>query len=134
MAGDLDREKRPAARRADIVKLSIEWFGAYRNNPNMAARSGGFLRGLQKVNPEVLIYVDSIGGQWLKPQPFHRWLLHQYPGTILSHYLNTSQIDAFREMGAHNMMVQINPCEVGPGACHLFLYFDKTVGSLQGRH
>ena len=38
---------------------------------------------------------------------------------------------AYRDMGARNMMVQINPCEVGPGACHLFIYFDKTVASLK---
>ncbi|MCC6124219.1 MAG: hypothetical protein IT426_04610 [Pirellulales bacterium] len=121
----------PRARRADIIKLSVEWFGAYQNSPNMAHEVKAFFEACKKVNPEVLIYVDSTGGPWLKPQPFHRWLLHQYPGTILSHYLNTSQVGAFREMGARNMMVQINPCEIGPGACHLFLYFDKTVASLK---
>ncbi|MCP5115892.1 MAG: hypothetical protein GY953_34120, partial [bacterium] len=81
-------------------------------------------------NPEVIVYVDSIGGQWLKPQPFHRWLLHRFPGTIISHYLNTGQIEAFRKVGARNMMVQINPSEAGPAA-HLFLYHDKTVDALE---
>jgi hypothetical protein len=120
----------PQARRADIIKLSIEWFGAYRNNPNIAPELEAFIEACGKVNPQVLVYVDSIGGKWQKPQPLHRWLLHRYPGTILSHYLETSQVSAFRDMGARNMMVQINPCEMGPGA-HLFLYYDRTVASLK---
>jgi hypothetical protein len=122
----------PKARRADIIKLSIEWFGAFGNPPNLAHEIEAFFEAGKEVNPEVLIYVDSIGGQWRRPQPLHRWLLSQYPGTIISHYLNVDQVDAFREMGARNMMVQINPCEaVLGGPSHLFLYFHETVEFLQ---
>ncbi|HBO44739.1 MAG TPA: hypothetical protein DD670_12580 [Planctomycetaceae bacterium] len=122
----------PKQRRADIIKLSIEWFGAFGNPPNMAHEVEAFFAAAKKVNPEVLVYIDSIGGQWKQPQPFHRWLLTEYPGTIVSHYLNVDQVDAFREMGARNMMVQINPCEaVLGGPSHLFLYFHETVTFLQ---
>ncbi|MBN1911643.1 MAG: hypothetical protein JW818_18015 [Pirellulales bacterium] len=122
----------PKARRADIIKLSIEWFGAFGNPPNIAYELEAFFEAAREVNPDVLVYVDSIGGQWRRPQPLHRWLLTQYPGTIISHYLNVDQVDAFREMGARNMMVQINPCEaVLGGPSHLFLYFHETVAFLQ---
>jgi hypothetical protein len=122
----------PKARRADIIKLSIEWFGAFHNPPEIAQEVEAFFEACREVNPEVLVYVDSIGGIWRGPLPFHRWLLSQYPGTILSHYLNVDQVDAFREMGARNMMVQINPCEaVLGGPSHLFLYFHETVEFLQ---
>jgi hypothetical protein len=127
-------KKVPKARRADIIKLSIEWFDGYRyggSPPNIAHEVEAFFEAVRKVNPDTLVYVDSIGGRWLKPQLFHRWLLSRYPGTIISHYLNTQQVEAFHQMGARNMMVQINPCEVGPGACHLFLYCDDTVKSLK---
>jgi len=122
----------PKARRADIIKLSIEWFGAFGNPPNIAYELEAFFEAARQVNPDVLVYVDSIGGQWRRPQPLHRWLLTQYPGTIISHYLNVDQVDAFRKMGARNMMVQINPCEaVLGGPAHLFLYFHETVAFLQ---
>jgi len=62
---------------------------------------------VRDVSPETLVYLDSISGVWRTPQPFHRWLLERFPGTIISHYLNTDQLSAFREMGARNMMVQI---------------------------
>jgi len=117
-------------KRADIIKLSIEWFGAYGYNPSMADQLEAFMRAAGKVDPDVIVYVDSIGGKWRTPQPLHRWLLHRFPGTIVSHYLNTSQVGAFRAAGARNMMVQINPCEAGPAA-HLFLYHDKTVAALK---
>ncbi|MBN1589412.1 MAG: hypothetical protein JW888_07850 [Pirellulales bacterium] len=123
----------PKARRADIIKLSIEWFGGWQKQPkNMAHELDAFLKACKKVNPEVLVYIDSIGGKWYRPQILHRWLLSEYPGTIVSHYLNTAHVDDFRKMGARNMMVQINPCEAGQGiGCHLFLYFDDTVKSLK---
>jgi hypothetical protein len=122
----------PKARRADIVKLSIEWFNAFGNSPTLAHEVEAFIEAAREVNPDVLVYLDSIGGKWRKPQPFHRWLLTRYPGTILSHYLNVDQVDAFRSIGARNMMVQINPCEaVLGGPAHLFLYFHETVAFLQ---
>jgi len=123
----------PKPRRADVVKLSIEWFGGWSPHPaNMADELDAFFRACKKVNPETLVYLDSIGGKWYKPQVLHRWLLSAYPGTIISHYLNTAHVDDFRKMGARNMMVQINPCEAGQGiGCHLFLYFDDTVRSLK---
>lgn len=122
----------PRPRRADIIKLSIEWFGAFGNPPNLAYEIDAFFQASKEVNPDVLVYVDSIGGQWRRPQPLHRWLLSEYPGTIISHYLNVDQVDAFRKMGARNMMVQINPCEaVLGGPAHLFLYFHETVAFLQ---
>ncbi|NLE38487.1 MAG: hypothetical protein GX621_10730 [Pirellulaceae bacterium] len=123
----------PKAKRADIIKLSIEWFGGWHKQPkNMAHELDAFFKAAKKVNPDVLVYIDSMGGPWLEPQTLHRWLLSEYPGTIVSHYLNTKQVPAFREMGARNMMVQINPCEAGHGiGCHLFLYFDDTVRSLK---
>ena len=122
----------PKARRADLIKLSIEWFGAYGYNPSLADHTEAFMQACRKVNPEVLVYIDSIGGIWRRPQPFHRWLLHRYPGTIVSHYLNTEQVDGFRKIGARNLMTQINPCEIGgPTASHLFIYHDRTVASLK---
>lgn len=122
----------PKARRADIIKLSLEWFQAYHNNPEIADELEAFFEAVGEVNPDVLVYVDSISGKWRKPQPLHRWLLRRYPGTILSHYLNVDQVDAFRKMGARNMMVQINPSEaILGGPAHLFLYFHETVAFLQ---
>ena len=90
-----------------------------------------FFTACAKVNPEVLISIDSIGGRWRNPCPFHRWLLQRHPGTILSHYLGTAQVDAFRAMGARNMMVQINPCEIDKKAGQFFIYHDKTVDFLK---
>lgn len=121
----------PAVARADIIKLSIEWFGAYGNNPEIADEVEAFFAACREINPEVLIYVDSIGGKWRQPQPFHRWLLGRFPGTIISHYLNTSQVGAFRAMGARNMMVQINPSETAERAGQFFIYHEKTVDFLQ---
>lgn len=123
----------PEARRADIIKLSIEWFDGWHEHPkNMAHELDAFFRAVEKVNPNVLVYIDSMGGPWYTPQILHRWLLSERPGTIVSHYLNTKQVPDFREMGARNLMVQINPCESGFGVgCHLFMYYDDTVESLK---
>ena len=122
----------PKQRRADVIKLSIEWFGAFGNNPEIANQLEAFFEAAKEVNPDVLVYVDSIGGKWKIPQPLHRWLLSKYPKTIVSHYLNVDQVDAFRKMGARNMMVQINPCEaVLGGPAHLFLYVNETTKFLQ---
>ncbi|HOW71181.1 MAG TPA: hypothetical protein PKY77_11315 [Phycisphaerae bacterium] len=121
----------PRAARADVVKLSIEWFGAYRNNPQIAEEVEAFFDSCRQVNPDVMIYLDSIGGIWRKPQPFHCWFLRRFPGTIISHYLNTDQLDAFRAAGARNMMVQINPSEMEKPAGQFFIYHDKTVAFLQ---
>ncbi|MBN1851640.1 MAG: hypothetical protein JW829_02920 [Pirellulales bacterium] len=121
----------PKQRRADIIKLSIEWFGAYKNRPEIAEELEAFFNACREVNPDVLVYIDSISRQWRRPQALHRWLLSQYPGTIVSHYLNVDQVDAFRAIGARNMMVQINPCEADFGPAHLFLYFHETVTFLQ---
>ncbi|MGD9128069.1 MAG: hypothetical protein PVH19_11890 [Planctomycetia bacterium] len=124
--------KVPKARRADIIKLSIEWFGAFGNSPTIAHDLEAFFEAAKEVNPDVLVYVDSIGGKWKNPQPLHRWLLSQYPGTIVSHYLNVDQVGKFREMGARNMMVQINPCEAKLGCpAHLFLYVHETIEFLK---
>lgn len=121
----------PKAARADIVKLSLEWFGGYRNNPRIAEEVETFFDACREVNPEVLIYLDSISGIWRQPQPFHRWFLQRFPGTIISHYLNTDQIDAFRATGARNLMVQINPSEMEKPAGQFFIYHKETVASLQ---
>jgi hypothetical protein len=124
----------PKARRADIIKLSIEWFGGGRKEvpKNLAEELDAFMKATKKVNPDVLVYFDSIGGRWYEPQVLHRWLLSAYPGTMVSLYRHTANVYGFREMGARNMMVQINPCEAGRGTgCHLFLYFDDTVNSLK---
>lgn len=120
----------PRASRADIIKLSIEWFGAYQNALR-AEEIEAFFVACSQAAPEVLVYVDSIGGIWRQPQPFHRWLLHRFPGTILSHYLNTDQVAAFRGIGARNLMVQINPSETWGAAGQFFIYHDKTVASLK---
>lgn len=121
----------PQAARADIVKLSLEWFGAYRNNPRIADDIEAFFTACHEVNPDVLIYLDSISGLWRQPQPFHRWFLQRFPGTIISHYLNTDQIDAFRAIGARNMMVQINPSELLKPAGQFFIYHQETVAALK---
>lgn len=122
----------PKERRADIIKLSIEWFRAYHNNPEIAHELDAFFKAAQEVNPDVLVYLDSIGQQWKNPQPLHQWLLSEYPKTIVSHYLNVDQVGTFREMGARNMMVQINPCEAVLGApSHLFIYVHETTKYLQ---
>jgi len=117
----------PAHERPDIIKLSLEWFGAYRLNPDIAEEVEAFFLAVRDVNPDVLVYVDSIGGLWRKPQDFHRWLLSRFPGTILSHYLNADQVPAFRKMGARNMMVQINPSETAEKGGQFFIYHERTV-------
>jgi len=119
------------ADRADIIKLSIEWFGAYQYNPEIAREVEAFMTAVQAVNPQTLVYIDSIGGTWRQPQPFHRWLLHRFPGTIISHYLNTRQVDAFRAQGARNLMVQINPSETAEHGGQFFVYHEKTVTFLE---
>ncbi len=124
-------ESIPGKSRPDVIKLSIEWFGAYKKNPRMAGEVAAFFTACREVNPRVLVYVDSINGIWRRPQVFHKWLLGRFPGTILSHYLNTSQVEAFRAMGARNMMVQVNPCEVWGRGGQFFIYYDKTVDSLK---
>jgi hypothetical protein len=121
----------PKSDRADIIKLSLEWFGAFRNNPSMAEEAEDFLVNCREICPDVFIYIDSISGKWRRPQPFHRWLLHRFPGTIISHYLNTDQIDPFREAGARNMMVQVNPCELFGPAGQYFIYHQETVTFLK---
>ncbi len=124
-------ESVPPKSRPDVIKLSIEWFGAYKRNPEMAGEVEAFLEACREVNPAVLVYVDSIGGIWRRPQVFHKWLLGRFPGTILSHYLNTKQVDAFRAMGARNMMVQVNPSETWGNGGQFFIYHDRTVDSLK---
>lgn len=121
----------PRESRADIIKLSIEWFDAYEYNPNLAGEVEAFFEACREVHPRALIYVDSIGGAWKSPGPFHRWLGRRFPETILSHYLDTEQVEAFRMIGARNMMVQINPSETEDTAGQFFIYHDKTVAFLQ---
>lgn len=121
----------PPESRTDIVKLSIEWFGAWGLNPEISAEVEAFFVAAKEVSPDTLIYVDSISGIWRTPLPFHRWLLKRFPGTIISHYLNTDQVPAFREMGARNMMVQINPSEEPGPAGQFFIYHDRTVKKLK---
>ncbi len=122
----IPRESRP-----DIIKLSIEWFGGWSLNPEMAVEVEAFFEAVKEVSPDTLIYVDSIGGFWRQPQVFHRWLLKRYPGTIISHYLNTDQIPAFRAIGAHNLMVQVNPSEKLKEGGQFFIYHDFTVKLLK---
>jgi len=121
----------PRDKRADIIKLSLEWFNAWQSNPAIADEVEAFFVACQRVAPDVLIYVDSIGGKWRQPQPFHRWLLQRFPGTIVSHYLNTDQVDAFRDIGARNVMVQVNPSETADTAGQFFIYHEKTVAFLK---
>jgi hypothetical protein len=121
----------PAESRVDIVKLSIEWFGAWQLNPEIAVEVEAFFEALKEVSPATLVYLDSISGIWRTPQPFHRWLLKRFPGTILSHYLNTDQIPAFRAIGARNLMVQVNPSETFEAAGQFFIYHDFTVRLLK---
>jgi len=116
----------PPKSRADVIKLSLEWFDAYRLNPEIAVEVEAFFEAVKTVSPKTLIYVDSIGGIWRTPQPFHRWLLHRFPGTIISHYLNTDQVGSFRSMGAKNMMVQVNPSELAGPAGQFFIYHQKV--------
>jgi len=118
-------------KRADIVKLSIEWFGAYRYNPKIGAEVEAFFDAVKEVSPDTYVYLDSISGIWRTPQPFHRWLIKRFPGAIISHYLNTDQVDAFRQMGAANVMAQINPSEVSATAGQFFIYHDVTVKQLR---
>jgi hypothetical protein len=121
----------PAESRVDIVKLSIEWFGAWQLNPEIAVEVEAFFEAVKEVSPETLVYVDSVSGLWKTPQPFHRWLLKRFPGTILSHYLNTDQIPAFHAIGARNLMVQVNPSEKDKPAGQFFIYHDFTVQLLK---
>jgi len=121
----------PVESQVDIIKLSLEWFGAYSYNPDIATEVASFLQACRKINPHVLIYIDSIGGVWRRPQPFHRWLLSRFPGTIISHYLNTEQVEAFGAQGARNVTVQINPSESAETGGQFFIYHDKTVHFLK---
>ncbi|NUQ70338.1 MAG: hypothetical protein HUU17_05890 [Chthonomonadales bacterium] len=121
----------PEKSRADIIKLSIEWFGAWAPNPEIALEVEAFFDAVQEVSPGTLVYVDSIGGLWRQPLAFHRWLLRRFPGVILSHYLNTDQVPAFRAIGARNLMVQVNPSEKFEEAGQFFIYHDFTVQLLK---
>lgn len=121
----------PAASRPDIVKVSLEWFGGWLTNPEIATEVEAFFEAVRDVSPATMVYLDSIGGFWREPQVFHRWLIARFPGTILSHYLNTEQIPAFREIGARNLMVQINPSETFEEAGQFFIYHDITVRQLK---
>lgn len=121
----------PRDQRTDIVKLSLDWFGASQFNPQLAEEIETVFTACRSVNPDVLIYLDSVHGIWRTPTPFHRWFLQRFPRTIISHYLNTDQIDAFREVGASNMMVQINPSEIEEVGGQFFIFHDKTVAWLQ---
>lgn len=121
----------PAASRPDIVKVSLEWFGGWLPNPDIATEVEAFFEAVRDVSPGTMVYLDSIGGFWREPQVFHRWLIARFPGTILSHYLNTEQIPAFREIGARNLMVQINPSETFEAAGQFFIYHDITVRQLK---
>ncbi len=121
----------PRDARADIVKLSIEWFVRSGDSTRLRQEVEAFFTACRQVNPEVFIYVDSIGGKWRQPQPFHHWLLRRFPGTIISHYLNTQQVEAFRAIGARNMMVQINPSEIMGRGGQFFIYYPETVSFLK---
>lgn len=123
--------KAPASSRPDVVKVSLEWFGGWLTNPEIAAEVEAFFEAVHDVSPGTMVYLDSIGGFWREPQVFHRWLIARFPGTILSHYLNTEQIPAFRAIGARNLMVQINPSETFEEAGQFFIYHDITVRQLR---
>jgi hypothetical protein len=115
----------------DIVKMSIEWFDAYKHNPNIAEETEAFIEGVRSVNPGVLVYLDSIGGRWRQVRQFHNWIMGRYPEMIISHYLNADQVEAFRAAGAANMMVQINPQEFQPDDGQFFVFHDRTVKILK---
>ena len=117
--------------RTDVIKMSIEWFGAYRHNPEIAPETEHFIEGIRDVNPKVLVYLDSIGGAWRQVRAYHSWIMSRYPEIIISHYLNTDQVEAFRAAGAANMMVQINPQEFQPDDGQFFVFHDRTVKSLK---
>ncbi len=115
----------------DVIKLSIEWFDAYRHNPEIAEETEAFIEGVREVNPQVFVYLDSIGQLWRQPRAFHYWVMSRYPKIIISHYLNADQVPAFRAAGAANMMVQINPQEFQPEDGQFFVYHDRTVKLLK---
>lgn len=118
-------------RTTDIIKLSIEWFDAYKHNPHIAEETEAFIEGVRKVNPEVFVYIDSIAGAWLRPRAYHYWLMGRYPKIMISHYLYSEQLAAFRGAGAANMMVQINPQEFQPEKGQFFVFHDRTVEILK---
>ncbi|MCC6344658.1 MAG: hypothetical protein IT166_20830 [Bryobacterales bacterium] len=119
------------ARVTDVIKMSIEWLDAYKHNPEIAEETEAFIEGIREVNPEVLVYVDSMTHDWGKPRAYHYWLMARYPKIIISHYLNSEQVPAFRAAGAANMMVQINPQEYVPENGQFFVYHDRTVKMLK---
>ena len=115
----------------DIVKMSIEWFDAYQHNPEIAAETEAFIEGVREVNPEVLVYLDSIGGAWRQVRAYHYWIMGRYPEMIISHYLNSDQVGPFRAAGAANIMVQVNPQEFQPDDGQFFVFHDRTVRILK---
>jgi hypothetical protein len=115
----------------DIVKMSIEWFDAYKHNPEIAAETEAFIEGIRQVNPNVLVYLDSIAYSWRQVRAYHYWIMDRYPEMIISHYLNGDQVEPFRAAGAANLMVQINPQEFQPEAGQFFVYHDRTVKILK---
>ena len=115
----------------DVVKMSIEWFGAYQHNPEIARETEEFVEGVRAVNPGVLVYLDSIGGPWRQVRAYHHWIMGRYPEMIISHYLNSEQVDPFRAAGAANLMVQVNPQEFQPDSGQFFVFHDRTVKILK---
>jgi hypothetical protein len=83
------------------------------------------------VNPQVLVYLDSIGGSWRQVRAYHYWILDRYPEMIISHYLNAEQVESFRAAGAANVMVQVNPQEFQPDDGQFFVFHDRTVKILK---
>ena len=115
----------------DVIKMSIEWFDACQHNPEIAEETEAFIEGVREVNPHVLVYLDSISSSWRQVRQYHYWIMGRYPEMIISHYLNSDQVRPFRDAGAANMMVQINPQEFQPEAGQFFVYHDRTVKILK---
>ncbi|MBN2131128.1 MAG: hypothetical protein JW741_16630 [Sedimentisphaerales bacterium] len=121
----------PAERRADVLKLNLDLFGGGEDNPDMAEAVEPFLLACRQVCPGTVICLTSSDISRDRPHPFYQWVLSRFPGTIISHYLNTDQIEPFRAAGARNMMVQINPCELFGPAGQYFIYHQETVTFLK---
>ena len=122
----------------DVVKLSMEWVGGYEHDRDMVRYLDAAIRAIHKVNPKVLVYIDSLGAEWRTPRHAHAYLMRQHPNLVINlHAANPfsgngkkgsiqAMVTAFRHQGLANLMVQINPNE----GSQWFYYMPRTLAAV----
>lgn len=126
-------------RGVDIVKLSMEWLGGYQHHPQMVKRVEAAIKAIHEINPNTLVYLDSLGAEWREVRAAHRYLLQKFPEILINLHgangfsgLNSSDsiqrmVKNFKKAGFKNIMVQINPNE----GSQWFYYMARTLEALK---